>query len=218
MPTYNEEKTIGELISRVRRVHSDIDIVVIDDGSSDSTYRIAKQNMAIVLKSRTNQGKGASLIKGFNYALLQNYDALITMDSDGQHEPADIAYFLRLANYSDSGIFIGNRMLKPKDMPFIRFLTNKFMSWVISKVIKQYIPDTQCGFRLIKAEVLKKIGLKTCKYETESEILIKAARLGYRIESIPIKSIYSGQMSRINPFTDACRFFRLIAKEALNHV
>jgi glycosyltransferase involved in cell wall biosynthesis len=210
-PTYNEAKAIGEVISQIR-AHN-LEIIVVDDGSKDRTSEIARSCGATVLKNETNQGKGASLIKGFNYALTQDFDAVITMDGDGQHLPSDIPYFIRLATYSSSGIFIGNRMSKPKSMPLSRFLTNKFMSWLISKVAKQNIPDTQCGFRLIKKDVLKSIEFKTRKYETESEILIKASRLGFKIESVPIKSVYADEKSQINPFIDTLRFIRFITKE-----
>lgn len=210
-PTYNEAEAIGKLVRQIRA--QDLDAIVIDDGSKDDTSEIAKNNGATVLRNEVNQGKGASLIKGFTYALNQNCDAVITMDGDGQHLASDIPYFIRLATYSDSGVFIGNRMSRPKSMPWLRLLTNKFMSWLISKVAKQKIPDTQCGFRLIKRDVLKNIDLKTRKYETESEILINAARLGFKIEPVPIKSIYGDEKSQINPFIDTLRFIRFIARE-----
>jgi hypothetical protein len=104
-------------------------------------------------------------------------------------------------------------MQKTKTMPPVRFMTNRFMSYLISGLAKQRIPDTQCGFRLIKRDVLEKIRLLTRRYETESEILIKAARLGFKIESVPIKTIYRGQKSQIRPFADTLRFFRFIIKE-----
>jgi hypothetical protein len=135
------------------------------------------------------------------------------MDGDGQHLPEDIPYFMRLAENSDSGIFIGNRMSKAQGMPRLRILTNKFMSWLVSKITKQNIPDTQCGFRLIKRAVLEKLDLTTSKYETESEILIKAARLGCKIESVPIKTVYQGEKSQINPFIDTLRFAKFIIRE-----
>ena len=99
------------------------------------------------------------------------------------------------------------------EMPLLRIITNRFMSLIISAFARQYIPDTQCGFRLVKKEVLQKITLSTSKYETESEILIKAARLGFKIEFVPIKTIYSGQKSQINPFVDTLRFLRFITLE-----
>ncbi|PIP21147.1 MAG: hypothetical protein COX40_00940 [Candidatus Omnitrophica bacterium CG23_combo_of_CG06-09_8_20_14_all_40_11] len=211
IPTYNEAKTIASLIRKIRQ--QELEVVVIDDGSQDSTSEIAKDNGAIVLRNENNEGKGASLVKGFHYAQDRDCDAVITMDGDGQHLASDIPYFIRLATYSDSGIFIGNRMSRPKSMPWLRLLTNKFMSWLISKVVKQKIPDTQCGFRLIKRDVIKNIDLKTRKYETESEILIEASRLGFKIEPVPIKSIYGDEKSQINPFIDTLRFIRFIARE-----
>lgn len=210
IPTYNEAHVIGKLIREIRG--QNLDVLVIDDGSKDNTSGIAVDNGATVLKNEENQGKGSSLIKGFNYALSHEYDAVITMDGDGQHLSEDLPYFIRLAKYSPNAIFIGNRMFKTKNMPLVRFLTNKFMSWFISCLAKQTIPDTQCGFRLLKKDVLKKLDLVTSKYETESEILIKSSRLGYKIESVPIKTVYLNEKSHINPFMDTLRFIRFVIK------
>ena len=211
IPTYNEAKTITDIIRGIRK--QGLDTVVIDDGSQDNTFEIATENGAVVLRNKNNEGKGASLIKGFGYAQDNNFDAVITMDGDGQHLPEEIPYFIRLAKYSNSGIFIGNRMLKTKRMPFVRVFTNRFMSWLISFMAGQSIPDTQCGFRLIKKEVLEKINFKTSKYETESEIIIKASRLGFKIESVPIKTIYKGEKSQVNPVIDTLRFIKFIVRE-----
>lgn len=211
IPTYNEARAIASLVKKIKQ--QELEVMVIDDGSYDNTFRIAEDSGATVLHNSNNEGKGASLIKGFSYALDKDFDAVITMDGDGQHLPEEIPYFVRLAQYSDSGIVIGNRILRRKDMPLIRILTNKLMSWFISSLAKQKIPDTQCGFRLIKKEVLKKIDLRTRKYETESEIIIKAARLGFKIESVPIKTIYQGEKSQINPVIDTLRFINFIFRE-----
>lgn len=211
IPTYNESNSIAKLVQEIKK--QNLEVVIIDDGSSDNTAQIAENNGAVVLRNETNQGKGASLSRGFNYSLESGYEAVITMDGDGQHLPEDIPYFMRLAKYSDSGIVIGNRMQKTKNMPLERILTNKFMSWLISLIAKQTIPDSQCGFRLIKKDVLEKVRLSTTKYETESEILIRGSRLGFKIESVPIKAIYMGKKSSINPFVDTIRFIKFIIKE-----
>ncbi|MBM3255821.1 MAG: glycosyltransferase family 2 protein [Candidatus Omnitrophica bacterium] len=211
IPTYNEAKTIAGLIEQLRK--QGLDVLVVDDGSSDNTYNLARQAGSAVLRNQNNQGKGASLVKGFNYALSHGYDVVITMDGDGQHLPADIPYFIRMAEDSKSGLIIGNRMLKTQRMPRLRLLTNMFMSWVISKVAGQGIPDTQCGFRLLKKEVIEKLSLGTSKYETESEIIIQTSRLGFKIESMPVKTVYAGEKSQINPFIDTLRFFKFILRE-----
>jgi glycosyltransferase involved in cell wall biosynthesis len=210
IPTYNEAREIGRLVKEIKA--QGLDVLVVDDGSSDNTYRIAEDSGAQVLRNTRNQGKGASLIKGFNYALTNNFDAVVTMDGDGQHLTQDIACFSRLANRSNSGFLIGNRMQKTKTMPALRSLTNRFMSWLLSSLMQQEVPDTQCGLRLIRKEVLEKVKLSTWRYETESEILLEAARLGVRIESVPIETIYNHKKSRINPFTDTLRFIGFLAK------
>ncbi len=211
IPTYNEAKTIADIIQRVRL--QGLEAIVVDDGSTDNTSLIAGNNKAIVLTNDKNEGKGASLVKGFNYVIVHDYDAAITIDGDGQHNTADIPHFIRAAETSDSGILIGNRMHKPKDMPMVRFLTNKCMSFIISYIVKQNIPDSQCGFRFIKKEVLEKINFETNNYDSESELLLKAARLGFKIGAVPIDTIYRGEKSRINPFVDALRFIRLMLRE-----
>lgn len=211
IPTYNEASAIKDLVGKIR-LHG-LMAVVIDDGSEDNTAEIARQSGAVVLGNLKNQGKGASLKKGFNFALEEGYDAVITMDGDGQHKPDDIPFFLRLAGSSDTAIFTGNRMSKTRNMPLLRLFTNRFMSWLISLISGQKIPDSQCGFRLIKKEVLQKVSLRTSKYETESEILIKASRAGFKIESVPIKTVYSGEKSSIHPMIDTCRFFKFLIRE-----
>ena len=214
IPTYNEEKNIGALIGKIRG--QGLDIIIVDDGSTDNTAKISRETGAILISHDKNEGKGASLIRGFQYAQNNGYDAVICMDGDGQHLPEEIPLFLKTANYSDSGVFVGNRMSKTVNMPLVRMLTNKFMSWLISLLVKQKIYDTQCGFRLIKTGVLKKLNLKTSKFEIESELLIQAARLGFKIESVPIKTVYAGEKSQINPFFDTVRFIKFILKECAN--
>ncbi|MBN1913441.1 MAG: glycosyltransferase family 2 protein [Candidatus Omnitrophica bacterium] len=211
IPAYNEESTIAKVVKSIRV--QGLEAVVIDDGSGDRTSSVSLDEGAVVLRNPVNSGKGNSLRKGFDYALGRDFDAIITMDGDGQHKPDDVAYFMRLAEYSKSSILIGNRMSHTKNMPWLRILTNRFMSWLISKISGQKIFDSQCGFRLIKKEVLEKVRLNTYKYETESEILIKASRLGFKIESVPIETIYKGNKSSINPFVDTLRFIRFLFDE-----
>lgn len=211
IPTYNESKTIAGLIKQVLSLG--FKVIVIDDGSSDSTADIAQTSGVTVLRNLKNLGKGAALVKGYNFAVAQGFDAVISMDGDGQHEPNDLAVFVQKAESSNCGVIVGNRMTAIRQMPVLRILTNRFMSWLISLITGQYIPDTQCGFRLVRADILRKIILSTTKYETESEILIRAARLGARIEAVPVKTIYLGGKSQINPFVDTLRFVRFIFSE-----
>jgi glycosyltransferase involved in cell wall biosynthesis len=212
IPTYNESKTIAGLIQQARL--SGLEVIVIDDGSRDNTADIAQASKALVLRNVKNLGKGASLVKGYDFALARGFDAVISMDGDGQHSCDDLAAFMHKAESSGCAIIVGNRMSSTQQMPALRVATNRFMSWLISLVTGQYIPDTQCGFRLVKKELLEKLNLSTSKYETESEILIQASRLGFKIESVAVRTIYSGQKSQINPFVDTLRFLRFIIRES----
>ncbi len=215
IPSYNESNTIAGLISQVQSLK--LGLVVIDDGSTDNTAVIAEKNGAVVIRNARNQGKGASLIRGFEYCLKNNFDAAITMDGDGQHLPEDIPNFISLAEKKEEiGIIIGNRMFNRRNMPFIRVMTNKFMSWLLSRIIRQKIHDSQCGFRLIKRKVLEELSLKTHKFEIESEIIIEAGRKGFKIESIPIQTVYRKERSHINPLVDTVRFFSFILEKIGN--
>lgn len=213
IPTYNEAKAIGGLINQIKA--KGLEVIIIDDGSSDDTVKIAEVSGAQVLRNQVNLGKGASLIKGYNFAVAQGYETVISMDGDGQHSCDDIAKFIQQAEISSNAVFVGNRMAATGQMPLVRILTNRFMSGLISLITRQRIPDTQCGFRLLKKEVLTRLGLSASKYEIESEVLIRAAHLGFKIESVPVKTIYSGQKSQINPFFDTLRFLRFIVLEFL---
>jgi hypothetical protein len=116
---------------------------------------------------------------------------------------------------TNADIVIGNRMLDTSSMPTLRIHTNRFMSALISFIARQSVPDTQSGFRLIKREVLQKVNLESSNYEIESEMIIKAARAGFRIESVPIKTVYKDEKSRINPIVDTIRFMFFLITTAL---
>lgn len=210
IPAYNEANAIGEVIDKVKS--KGLTLLVVDDGSSDNTAEIAISKKVDVLRHTTNLGKGASLKDGFNDTLKGDYESVLVLDGDGQHDPGEIPNFLKKMRESGADIVVGNRMNDIQSMPLKRKLTNKFMSYLISKIAKQEIPDTQCGYRMIKTKVLKDIKISTSKYEIESEILLKAAKKGYKIQSVPIKTIYKGQKSQINPVTDTIRFFSFLFK------
>lgn len=210
IPAYNEETTIAPLVQEIRK--NGFEVIVVEDGSTDNTALRAKESQALVLSHPRNLGKGQALRTGFKYIRGGDYDAVVIMDADGQHLASEIGGFIKSAQNSKAGIIIGNRMQNPIGMPLVRRITNHLTSYIISKVTSVNIPDSQCGFRLIKTEVLKKLNLSTMKYETESEILIEAAKNNFIIESIPVKAIYANQKSQINPVFDTIRFWSLISR------
>lgn len=215
LPAYNEAKTISHIISESRMYIEPI--IVIDDGSGDNTAQIASEQDVVVLRHEINRGKGMALRTGFKYALEHDYEIIITMDSDGQHEPADIPRFLVRLRQNNADILIGARVLEKEKMPLHRRLNNKLISKVGSWLCGRNIVDFQCGFRLIKSEVLRSITLETVCYETESELLIKAGRLGFRIETLPIRTIYNGEISNVKPIREIYLFTRMFLKNLKNH-
>ena len=213
IPAYNEEKRITKLLEGIKTLKNSPNVLVIDDASKDNTFSIASDKADITLKNKVNLGKGASLKKAINYLLKNNtFDYIITMDADGQHLPSDINKFIKEAEKGEEFI-VGNRMQNTKTMPKIRIFTNKLMSKIISFIVGQDIPDTQCGFRLIKKSVLENLRIKSNKYDMESEILVKAAKKGIKIGSIPVNTVYfKNHKSKINPFIDTIRFIRLLTE------
>ena len=210
IPAYNASSTISELIENTSEFVDKEDIVVIDDGSEDQTHVTAQRAGAVALKHKMNKGKGEALKTGFRYALEKNYQALFTIDADLQHDPSSISDFLQKTNKDFSGIIIGTRDINLKKMPFPRWLTNNLTSAILSVLSGQTIRDSQSGYRLISTRVLKRTKLKGKKYDLESELLVKAGRSGFKIDSVPIKTIYRGGKSFINPFVDTGRFIKLM--------
>lgn len=210
IPALNAERTIFDLVTNLVVLgHS---VVVIDDGSTDNTNPEATRAGATVIVHEVNRGKGAALKTGFKYALEHNSEAVITIDADGQHNYEEVSKFTQAAQGA-SDIILGSRMGDTQDMPPIRILANRLSSFMISRIIGQRIDDSQCGFRLIKTWVLRKVKLVTHEYDTESELLIKAAREGFTIATVPVQTIYSDdQVSHINPFFISFRVFRLVWK------
>lgn len=210
IPSYNEAGTIGDIIRQLKA--RGLAVYVVDDGSTDNTASIAQSEGAIVVSRKTNKGKGASLQEGFRHILKRDFDAVLVMDGDGQHGSGDIDNFLSRMEETGADVVIGNRMHDISSMPRVRIHTNRFMSGLISRIARQDIPDSQCGFRLIKKEVLRDIKLESSNYEIETELIIKAARKGFRIESVPVKTIYRNEKSKINPVLDTLRFISLLVR------
>lgn len=215
IPAYNAAGTITRVIQGALRFMGREDIIVIDDGSRDETGAKAGALGVTVLFHKMNRGKGAALRTGFEMVTARNYDGTILMDADGQHEVRFLSGFLARAENRQEGLIVGTRMKRVGQMPWIRQLTNRLTSAVVSALAGQRIPDSQSGYRFIHSDVLRRLRLTTSRYDTESEMLIQAGRMGYRIGSLPISSIYGEERSAIRPGRDTLRFIRLVLKMVL---
>jgi glycosyltransferase involved in cell wall biosynthesis len=209
IPAYQDEKHIGDI---VRRTRERLDhVLVIDDGSTDQTAERAREAGAEVIVHDENRGKGEALKTGLGHWFDQEVTWVSLLDSDGQHLPEEIDRFIAAAgSATQSTFFIGNRMNNLAAMPFVRRVVNRYMSKRISSVCGQEIPDTQCGYRMLDRQLIPELLGGGHRFDYETEVLIIASRKGYRIESVPITTVYTDQVSKIHPVRDALRFFKMM--------
>lgn len=204
IPCRDEAAFIGAVVVAVRQhLHT---VVVIDDGSSDETGRIATAAGATVLRHGTSQGKGAALATGWAWAQARTFTWALMLDGDGQHVPADIPALLAAAE--PAALVLGNRMDQSSAMPWLRRAANQWLSRRVSRLAGVPIPDSQCGFRLAHLSTLLALAPGSRHFEIESELCVRFARAGHRIVSVPVQVRYAGERSKISPLRDYGRWCR----------
>jgi len=188
IPAYNEEKTIGDVISNtistMESLGKPYEIIVVDDGSIDNTRKIATGYKATVLSNGENRGKGYALRKGFQYA---QGDIIVTVDADGTHRPKEIPDIIHpLFNGVD--IVTGSRFLGRMNgsTPRLNRLGNAIFNILIMSLTGKRVTDSQTGFRAFRKEVLQKISLESLGYEIETELTVKGLNNGFVFQEKPI--------------------------------
>jgi glycosyltransferase involved in cell wall biosynthesis len=165
------------------------------------------------LRHAQNRGKGVAIATALEFFGKSDAEFAVFLDADGQHDAAEIPRLVETAQATGAGIVVGTRMQETVGMPLVRRLTNRFTSWVTGRLAQQRIPDSQCGFRLLRRTVLADLHLSTGHFETETEMLIQAGRAGHKLASVPIRTIYrEGRCSRIRPWRDTLRFIELAVR------
>ncbi len=212
VPAYNAAAHLGEVVERLRRHVPREAIFVVDDGSTDATATVARDCGARVIVHGENRGKGAALDTGIREAARAGYEFVVTLDADGQHDPDDIPALVEAAERERADIVVGNRLAAPEGMPALRLWTNRVTSRVVSALARTSVADSQNGFRLIRTDVYLQLGVRSRRYEAESELLIRAGRMGARIASAPVRTIYGEEKSAIHPVVDTWRFVRLVVR------
>ncbi len=214
IPAFNAESSLIELVTRLRKAIGEILVVIVDDGSTDRTNEIAVSIGAIVLRHLKNLGKGAALQTGFDYLNKQSQiEFIITMDVDLQHQPEDISNFLIVQRQTNADIVIGWRERIGTRMPLHRRLSNLITSALVGMRTGIKIKDSQCGFRLIRRSVIESIQLESAGFEAETEFLIKAARRGFKIEFVPVKTIYGNEKSYMTHWATTLNFIKVILRK-----
>ena len=198
VPAYQAQATIASVVSgtlsHVPRV------VVVDDGSSDETGERARAAGAEVLRLPRNSGKGSAIRSGLETVLATDATHVVFLDGDGQHDPADVPSLLAAALEGEDFV-IGSRMAEPEETPAYRYRTNEIGSRILTRMTGHDVEDGQSGFRVLSADLLRRLELKSRGYLIETEILLKAAPFVRRFRHVPVRAIYGGP-SHYRPFRD----------------
>lgn len=214
IPAYNEEATIREVATRALEYCPQV--IVVDDGSSDNTVGELEGVAVTLLRNAQNSGKAASLWNGMQQAMAQGADAIITLDGDNQHDPADIPRLVEAAKRLPQHVIIAARLANRENAPKARLFANNFADFWVSWAAGQWVHDSQSGFRLYPSALLREaVSDETLKhgFVFESEILIEAGRNGYPVVSVPIASVYrhGARASHFRPVADISLIVRMIA-------
>jgi glycosyltransferase involved in cell wall biosynthesis len=206
IPAWNEASRIGSVVGATR---AHLPVLVVDDGSRDDTSTVAEAAGATVVRHPQNQGKGVALTTGFEWALAQGYEAVLTLDADGQHDPADIPKFVAAYEAGAGDLIVGRRDFG--EMPFPRSFANPIGSWMLSRALGTRIYDNQSGYRLHTRRLLENLDLTASGFELEVEVIIQAICQGMRIGWVNIRTIYGiGKASYFHPVKDTIRFLRMV--------
>jgi glycosyltransferase involved in cell wall biosynthesis len=207
IPALDAEETLGAVVGRLRVVLPKALLVVVDDGSVDSTGSVARECCDVLVRFPSNRGKGAALRAGIAAALRRGADAVVTIDADGQHPPEAAPSLIAALARAD--IAIGTRSRDAREMPFGRRMTNALASAAVGAIIGREVEDSQSGFRAIRRAVLEAVSARGERFEYETDFLIRAGRAGFRIEPVPIATLY-GVPSHFRALRDSTLVVRTI--------
>ena len=205
IPAYQEGPRIAAVVERARTF---LPVVVVDDGSTDDTAARAEAAGALVLRQVPNAGKGAALRAGFRHALATDALAVVTLDADGQHDPAEIPRFLVAFEAGHPELVIGRRNFRT--MPPVRRLSNTLGGMVFSAAVGQRVADNQSGYRLVGRRLMTALlDSRETGFEFEVEMIARCIALGLPIAEVPIRTIYAGEPSHIQPWRHFTEFLRV---------
>ncbi len=206
IPAWNEAERIRPIIEGAGAY---LPVLVVDDGSTDRTAEVARAAGAWVIRHPQNRGKGAALKTGFAWALEHGYDAVLTLDADGQHDPTEIPKLLAALEAGEGELIIGERDFS--QMPWPRWWSTPLGAWLLSLALGQKVTDNQSGYRVMTRRLLEKLQLSSTGFEMEVEMIAEAVRLGYPIGWVPIRTIYGiDKPSYFHPVKDTLRFLRMV--------
>jgi len=213
IPVYNEQRHLPLLLRDIQSGPEKLDLLLIDDGSSDETQTILQRVGVQYIRHATNRGKGAALFTGLCAARQRGYRWAITMDGDGQHTADHLQSFMDVCQRTSAQLIIGNRQnRRDQGMPLHRQLSNCITSVLVSLFSGVRVHDSQSGYR---AYCLGDRAWRLCRetgFQFESEVILRLGKTGGKIAEIPIRTIYAGQSSRMHLLTDTLKFISLLLR------
>jgi glycosyltransferase involved in cell wall biosynthesis len=206
VPAWNEASRIKPVLEAFR---DSLPVLVVDDGSSDDTAAVAREVGVDVLVHTQNMGKGVALSTGFTWALERDYEAVLTLDADGQHDPEEAPKFIEAYQRGEGDLIIGRRDFR--EMPYYRAFGNGVGTWMLSKALGTKIYDNQCGYRLYARKLLEAVDMERTGFEFEVEVVVEAIAAGLEIGWVDIRTIYgTGKKSYFHPFHDSVKFIDMV--------
>lgn len=195
IPAYNESAVIGDVIKNLRHHFGsapyDFEIIVVDDGSRDTTAEIARSQGATVIEHILNTGSGGATATGLSYAQQRGFDIAVTLDADGQHSAEDVRNGIEILNKTGVDLLIGSRLINRDGMSRVKVLGNRGLSLITNLLFGINVTDSQSGLRVFSTRALSELKWKTSGYEFCSEMLWRAKQTGLKIGEYPIKAIYT---------------------------
>jgi glycosyltransferase involved in cell wall biosynthesis len=213
VPVFDEVATLGRVVEALR-LHCPV--IVVDDASTDESAGVAaRAGAAEVLRHACREGKGAALRTGFGAALRHGAAAVATLDGDGQHDPADLPSLLAAHREVPDALVLGDRFSPGAGdpIPTLRRMAIRAADRALETILPEPLSDSQCGFRIYPGSFLREVSLREGGFVLETEALVHAARAGYRLVSVPVRSVYpEGRRSRFHAVTDVARIAWYLAR------
>ena len=190
IPVFNEAQVIGQVLEEIR-CHGDYILIVVDDGSADESFVQASIHGALPLRHKLNRGKGAAIKTGIMAANLLKADIVVTMDGDGQHDPADIQNLVDPIIGDEMDVVLGSRLLNREEMPWVKVIANSIgnlVTWLFYGIM---VSDSQSGFRAYSKYAALIIDTKADKYEYDSKVIREVKNYRLRFTEVPVQTRYT---------------------------
>ena len=196
MPAYNEERYVGSIALKAQQYANEV--IVLDDGSTDDTSKIARLAGATVIRHKENRGKGAAIKSILDQARVKDPDILVLLDADSQHDPDEIPYFIK-AILEGSDLVIGSRKAQASKTPYYRRIGQKVLLISARILSREKLTDSESGFRALSPKAISEIRVTEIGFAIETEMIAEAMEKGLKITEVPISNIYTEDGSTLNP-------------------